>query len=120
MHPAQVLAVAMREPRSYTAEDVVEVHTHGGAVPARRVLAALLQRGARLARPGEFTLRAFLNGRLDLSQVGAHPRTLPHPKPSHMQSNQGVRGNSFSYPLYPLVQQLLNPFPFLALSEHDP
>lgn len=64
-----MLAVAMRGPRSYTAEDVVEVHTHGGAVPARRVLAALLQRGARLARPGEFTLRAFLNGRLDLSQA---------------------------------------------------
>lgn len=66
----QVLALAMLAPRSFTAEDVVEVHTHGGAVPARRVLDALLAAGARLARPGEFTLRAFLNGRLDLTQVG--------------------------------------------------
>lgn len=68
-NPAQVLALAMRAPRSFTAEDVVEVHTHGGGVPARRVLDALLAAGARLARPGEFTLRAFLNGRLDLTQA---------------------------------------------------
>ena len=61
--------MVMRGPRSYTSEDVVEVHTHGGGVCARRVLAALLEGGARLARPGEFTLRAFLNGRLDLTQV---------------------------------------------------
>jgi GTP-binding protein TrmE N-terminus len=67
----QVLALAMLGPRSFTAEDVVEVHTHGGAVPARRVLDALLAAGARLARPGEFTLRAFLNGRLDLTQARA-------------------------------------------------
>lgn len=59
----------MLEPRSFTAEDVVEIHTHGGGVCARRVLDALLTAGARLARPGEFTLRAFLNGRLDLTQV---------------------------------------------------
>ena len=59
----------MLGPRSYTAEDVVELHCHGGAVCARRVLACCLAAGARLARPGEFTLRAFLNGRLDLTQV---------------------------------------------------
>lgn len=67
----EVLAIAMLAPRSYTAETVVEIHTHGGAVPARRVLSALLEAGARLAGPGEFTLRAFLNGRLDLSQAEA-------------------------------------------------
>ena len=72
---AQVLALAMLAPRSFTAENVVEVHTHGGAVPARRVLDALLAAGARLARPGEFTLRAFLNGRLDLTQVAAASQT---------------------------------------------
>ncbi len=66
---SQVLALVMLAPRSYTAEDVVELHCHGGAVCARRVLACCLAAGARLARPGEFTLRAFLNGRLDLTQV---------------------------------------------------
>lgn len=52
-----------------TREDVLELHTHGGGVCAQRVLRALIEAGARPARPGEFTLRAFLNGRLDLSQV---------------------------------------------------
>ncbi|KAL4457553.1 hypothetical protein ABPG75_012418 [Micractinium tetrahymenae] len=65
----EVLLLAMLEPRSYTAEDVIEVHTHGGGVSAQRVLQRCLEAGARLARPGEFTLRAFLNGRLDLSQA---------------------------------------------------
>lgn len=65
----EVLLLTMLAPRSYTAEDVVEVHTHGGGVSAARVLQRCLEAGARLAQPGEFTLRAFLNGRLDLSQA---------------------------------------------------
>lgn len=67
--PDQVLVLAMLAPRSYTREDVIELHTHGGGVCAARALQACLAAGARRARPGEFTLRAFLNGRLDLSQV---------------------------------------------------
>ena len=67
----EVVAAVFRAPRSYTREDVVEISCHGGALPARRILAALLAAGARLARPGEFTLRAFLNGRLDLVQAEA-------------------------------------------------
>ncbi len=67
----EVVAAVFRAPRSYTREDVVEFSCHGGSVPARRVLAALLAAGARLARPGEFTLRAFLAGRIDLSQAEA-------------------------------------------------
>lgn len=66
----EVLLLAMLRPRSYTREDVIELHTHGGGVCAQRVLRACIEAGARPARPGEFTLRAFLNGRLDLSQVG--------------------------------------------------
>ena len=71
----QVLTLVMLGPRSYTSEDVVELHCHGGPICVRRVLSCCLSAGARLARPGEFTLRAFLNGRLDLSQVGARPPT---------------------------------------------
>lgn len=67
----EVLVLAMLKPRSYTREDVLELHTHGGGVCAQRVLRACIEAGARPARPGEFTLRAFLNGRLDLSQVNA-------------------------------------------------
>ena len=67
----EVVAAVFRAPRSYTREDVVELSCHGGALPARRVLDALLEAGARLARPGEFTQRAFLSGRLDLAQAEA-------------------------------------------------
>jgi len=67
----EVVAAVFRAPRSYTREDVVEWSCHGGDVPARRVLDALLAAGARLARPGEFTLRAFLHGRIDLAQAEA-------------------------------------------------
>lgn len=67
----EVVAAVFRAPRSYTCEDVVELSCHGGELPSRRVLAALRSAGARLARPGEFTLRAFLHGRLDLSQAEA-------------------------------------------------
>ncbi|HEY2955633.1 MAG TPA: tRNA uridine-5-carboxymethylaminomethyl(34) synthesis GTPase MnmE [Candidatus Eisenbacteria bacterium] len=67
----EVVVALFRGPRSYTREDVVEISCHGGRMPAERVLAALLRAGARLARPGEFTLRAFLNGRIDLAQAEA-------------------------------------------------
>jgi tRNA modification GTPase len=67
----EVVVALFRAPHSYTREDVVEISCHGGAMPARRMLAALLACGARLARPGEFTLRAFLNGRIDLAQAEA-------------------------------------------------
>ncbi|GAY41654.1 hypothetical protein CUMW_061100 [Citrus unshiu] len=65
----EVLAVSMLAPRSYTREDVVELQCHGSEVCLRRVLRACLEAGATFAQPGEFTLRAFLNGRLDLSQA---------------------------------------------------
>lgn len=67
----EALAVLMRAPHSYTAEDVGELQCHGGPVLLSAVLSAVLACGARLARPGEFTMRAFLNGRLDLAQAEA-------------------------------------------------
>ena len=67
----ECMAVMMRAPRSYTREDVAEIHLHGGAFLSQRVLALCLREGARLAEPGEFTRRAFLNGRIDLSQAEA-------------------------------------------------
>lgn len=67
----EALALLMRGPRSFTGEDVVELHVHGGTIAVRRVLDQVLRAGARLAEPGEFTKRAFLNGRLDLTQAEA-------------------------------------------------
>jgi tRNA modification GTPase len=76
----EVLVTVMRAPRTFTREDVVEIACHGGVLVTRQVLEAALGSGARLAEPGEFTQRAFLNGRLDLAQAEAvadliHSRT---------------------------------------------
>lgn len=67
----EVLVCYMKAPHTYTREDVVEIYTHGGVVAVRMVLEVLLNNGARLAEAGEFTKRAFLNGRIDLSQAEA-------------------------------------------------
>jgi tRNA modification GTPase len=76
----EVLLSVLRAPRTFTREDVVEITCHGGMLPAKLVLDTLLENGARLATPGEFTRRAFLNGRIDLAQAEAvadliHSRT---------------------------------------------
>jgi len=65
----EALLLIMQSPRSYTREDVVEFHCHGGMIPVQQVLQLCLEQGARLAQAGEFTLRAFLNGRIDLTQA---------------------------------------------------
>ena len=71
-HPVdEALASVMRAPNSYTTEDVVEINCHGGVVAVRRTLELLIEAGARLAAPGEFTRRAFLGGRIDLAQAEA-------------------------------------------------
>jgi len=67
----EVILTIMRAPKSYTKEDIVEINCHGGIVPLRKTLELVLSEGARLAEPGEFTKRAFLNGRIDLSQAEA-------------------------------------------------
>src|SRR5256712_437619 len=88
----EVLVAVMKAPRSYTREDVVEFHCHGGPLVLRLGLEALIRSGVRLAEPGEFTNRAFLNGRLDLAQAEAvlgliqgrapnRPRGAPGPRP---------------------------------------
>jgi tRNA modification GTPase len=67
----QVMLTVFRAPRSYTTEDTVEINCHGGVLTSQSVLSLCLQHGARMAEPGEFTKRAFLNGRLDLTQAEA-------------------------------------------------
>lgn len=67
----EVLVAVMKAPNTYTKEDVVEINCHGGTLAVRKVLELALRHGARLAEPGEFTKRAFLNGRIDLSQAEA-------------------------------------------------
>ena len=65
----EVLVSYFVHPRSYTTEDICEINTHGGIIVERKILNICIENGARLAEPGEFTKRAFLNGRIDLSQA---------------------------------------------------
>ena len=67
----EIMLVKMVGPRTYTTEDVVEINCHGGIITIQKVLALCLEHGARMAEPGEFTKRAFLNGRVDLTQAEA-------------------------------------------------
>src|ERR1044071_9594248 len=67
----EVILTVFRGPQSYTREDIVEISCHGGYVVAKRILTATLECGSRIANPGEFTRRAFLNGRIDLTQAEA-------------------------------------------------
>lgn len=67
----EVMVSVLKGPKTYTREDIVEINTHGGMLVTNQVLQAVLSQGARLAQPGEFTKRAFLNGRIDLSQAEA-------------------------------------------------
>ena len=67
----EVLATVLKAPKSYTAEDTVEISCHGGILVVKKVLETVLKNGARLAEPGEFTKRAFLNGRIDLTKAEA-------------------------------------------------
>src|ERR1043166_6154079 len=89
----EVLVSVMRAPRTFTREDVVEITCHGGILPAKTVLDAVLAAGARLAEPGEFTRRAFLNGRLDLAQAEAVADLIPsRPEPALRAANEQLAG----------------------------
>lgn len=107
-HIDEVIVSFMRGPRSFTAEDTVEISCHGGVVATNKVLEQVIRQGVRLAEPGEFTKRAFLNGRIDLSQAEAvidiiNAKTDLSMKSALMQSEgaiskeiQGLRENLLS------------------------
>lgn len=89
----EALLLLMNAPRSYTREDVVEFHCHGGIMAVQQVLQLCIGQGARLAQPGEFTLRAFLNGRLDLTQAEAISDLVGAQSPQAAQNAlMGIRG----------------------------
>lgn len=104
----EVVVTFFRAPRSYTGEDVVELSCHGSPVVLQRVLELTIQLGARIAKPGEFTLRAFLNGRLDLTQAEA-VRDLIEAQTTYQArvAARQLRG-SFSRQLQPIKDALTN------------
>jgi len=103
----EVLLTVLRKPHTYTTEDMAEINCHGGRQIARSVLAECLRCGARLAEPGEFTKRAFLNGRIDLTQAEAVMDVISAKTDrAHMAAEQALEG-SLSRKVEKLRQQLL-------------
>jgi tRNA modification GTPase len=104
----EALAVWMGGPRTFTGEDVVEVQCHGGELNMRRVLDATLGAGARLARPGEFSLRAFLNGRLDLTQAEAIAAVIAAADEEALRVAQAQLGGALRRPIERLRQDIMD------------
>lgn len=93
----EVMVSVLRAPKTYTKEDVVEINCHGGAFVTQKVLEVMLKNGARLAEPGEFTKRAFLNGRIDLTQAEAVMDMIDaKTKESLRMANSALRGDIYN------------------------
>ena len=104
----EVLVSVFRAPKTYTREDIVEINCHGGPFITRKILTLILAHGAQLARPGEFTQRAFYHGRLDLSQAEAVQDMIDASNDTASQmALHGIRG-SVRKLLEPLIEDILN------------
>ncbi|MBE9161295.1 tRNA uridine-5-carboxymethylaminomethyl(34) synthesis GTPase MnmE [Tychonema sp. LEGE 06208] len=95
----EALLLIMKAPRSFTREDVVEFHCHGGIMAVQQVLQLCLESGARLAQPGEFSLRAFLNGRLDLTQAESISDLVGAKSPAAAQSALALLQGKLAQPI---------------------
>ncbi|MFN6481205.1 tRNA uridine-5-carboxymethylaminomethyl(34) synthesis GTPase MnmE [Nostoc sp. DedQUE07] len=104
----EALLLMMKAPRSYTREDVVEFHCHGGIIAVQQVLQLCLENGARLAQPGEFTLRAFLNGRLDLTQAEGIADLVGAKSPQAAQSALAGLQGKLAHPIRQLRANCLD------------
>ena len=110
----EVLACYMAAPHTYTAEDVVEINCHGGPMPLQQVLELLLKHGARPANPGEFTLRAFLNGRIDLAQAESVLDIIRAKTATSLRvAMQGLEGN-LPRALKPVRSDMMNALAYLT------
>ena len=116
----EVLVMVMKGPRSFTAEDTVEIDCHGGALGTRRVLETVLKAGARLAEPGEFTKRAFLNGRMDLSQAEAVIDVINAQNEYALKSSVRQLRGSVSVKIKELRKKIIYEIAFIESALDDP
>ena len=116
----EALVIIMKGPHSYTAEDTVEIDCHGGVLMVRRILETVLHAGARTAEPGEFTKRAFLNGRLDLSQAEAVADVIHATNEYALKSSVSQLSGSVSAKIKELRSQILYQIAFIESALDDP
>lgn len=116
----EVLVSVMRAPNSYTKEDIVEINCHGGIIVTKNILGAVLKAGARPAEPGEFTKRAFLNGRIDLSQAEAVIDIIQAKNDMALRNSvQQLRGNMHEE-VSEIREQILLDVAFIEAALDDP
>ncbi len=116
----EALVIVMKAPNTYTREDVVEIDCHGGILVTKKVLEAVLKAGARLAEPGEFTKRAFLNGRIDLSQAEAVIDIINSKNEYALKSSVKQLGGKLSEKIKALREILLDNVSFIEAALDDP
>lgn len=116
----EVMVAIMRAPATYTREDIVEIDCHGGIVVTRKILETVLKYGARIAEPGEFTKRAFLNGRIDLSQAEAVCDIISAKNEFALKNSLNqLRGNVFQI-IKDLREKILRDIAFIEAALDDP
>ena len=116
----EVMVAIMRSPHSYTTEDTVEINCHGGILVMNRILETVLHHGARLAQPGEFTKRAFLNGRIDLSKAEAVMDLIHSKNEFAMKASVNQLKGSVSAKVRSLREDILYEIAFIESALDDP
>ena len=116
----EVMVAVMRSPHSYTTEDTVEINCHGGILVMNRILETVLHHGARLAQPGEFTKRAFLNGRIDLSKAEAVMDLIHSKNEFAMKASVNQLKGSVSAKVRSLREDILYEIAFIESALDDP
>lgn len=116
----EVMIVVMKAPRSYTGEDTVEIQCHGGVLVMQKILSAVLDAGVRLAEPGEFSKRAFLNGRMDLSRAEAVMDLIHSQNEYALQSSVSQLKGNLSEKVRDLREQIIYEVAFIESSLDDP
>lgn len=116
----EVMAVVMRGPKSFTGEDTVEIQCHGGVLVMRKILDASLKYGARLAQPGEFTKRAFLNGKIDLSKAEAVMDVIRSGNEYALVSSVNQLRGNLSEAVKKLRKEILSEIAFIEAALDDP
>ena len=116
----EVMVLLMKAPKSYTCEDVIEIDSHGGAYLVQKILQLLLRHGARLAEPGEFTKRAFLNGRIDLSQAEAVMKMISSKNEFALESAVNQLEGRVSKYIETIRQELLHHMGYIEAALDDP
>lgn len=116
----EVLVMIMKGPHSYTAEDTVEINCHGGVLMMKKILETVIRNGARPAEPGEFTKRAFLNGRIDLSQAEAVMDVIQAKNEYALKSSVGQLSGSVSRRIKALREKIIYEIAFIESALDDP